>query len=137
MHDKKRALLIDDDEDFRATIGELLAREGFEVTEASSGRQGLELLADVGPDLVVLDVMMESPFEGYGVNQAIRFQPRYEAHRDVPIVMVSSVEQTPDDRFLRTAEMGMVRPDSYFTKPLDVPLFLQTVRRLTTPARVL
>lgn len=134
MDTKKRVLVIDDDDDFRATVTAVLSREGYEVAEASSGREGLQQLSSVHPDLVVLDVMMENAFEGYGVNQAIKFQPGYEEFQGIPIVMVSSVQETPDERFGRASEVDMVRPDRYLTKPLDVPRFLQTVRQLTLRA---
>jgi CheY-like chemotaxis protein len=131
MNDKKRVLVIDDDGDFRAAVSALLQAEGYDVAEACSGREGLEQLPVVAPDVVVLDVMMEDAFAGYGVNQAIRFQPGFAHFQDTPIVMVSSVEETPDQRFLKAAgEAGMVTPDCYLTKPLDAPSFLQTVRRL-------
>jgi CheY-like chemotaxis protein len=131
MNAKKRVLVIDDDGDFRAAVSAMLQAEGYEVAEASSGRDGLEQLPAVAPDVVVLDVMMEDAFAGYGVNQAIRFQPGFELFQDTPIVMVSSVQEAPDQRFLKAAgEAGMVTPDCYLTKPLDVTSFLQTVRHL-------
>ncbi len=135
MDTRKRVLVIDDDDDFRAVVRTLLLSAGYEVLEAASGREGLEQLADVRPDVVVLDVMMESPYEGYGVNQAIKFQPGYEELRGVPIIMVSSVQQGPEELFLKAeAEAGMVRPDRYLTKPLDVPRFLAAIAQVASPA---
>jgi CheY-like chemotaxis protein len=134
MDGKTRVLVIDDDEDFRASVTTLLTSAGYDVAEAASGRDGLEQLAAVHPDLVVLDVMMENASEGYGVNQAIKFQPRFQEFQNLPVVMVSSIEESPDERFSRASEVGMIRPDRYLTKPLDVPRFLATVRRLAPPA---
>ena len=134
MDARKRVLVIDDDGDFRASVSALLETAGYEVAEAASGREGLAQLEAVEPDLVVLDVMMENASEGYGVNQAIKFQPRFERFQDLPVVMVSSIEESPDERFSRSSEVAMIRPDRYLTKPLDVPRFLDTVRRLAPPA---
>jgi CheY-like chemotaxis protein len=130
MDAKKRILVIDDDEDFRASVATILEHEGYEVAQATSGREGLEQLERVEPDLVMLDVMMDDPSDGYGVNQAIKYQPRFQRFQDVPIVMVSSIEESPDERFGWASEVGMTRPDRYLTKPLDVPRFLATVRQL-------
>ena len=139
MNDKRRVLVIDDDGDFRAAVTTLLLAEGYDVAEASSGREGLEQLRAVDPDLVVLDVMMENAFEGYGVTQAIHYQPGFAAFQDTPIIMVSSIQEYPEQRFMKAEyEAGMVRPEYYLTKPLDVPVFLQTVRQLVSrkPQRV-
>lgn len=132
--DRKKVLLIDDDDDFRASVGLLLAKEGFEIAEAASGKAGLQQLAAVHPDLIVLDVMMDNASDGYGVTQAIKFQPQFQQFQNVPILMISSIDQTPDERFAFAGELDMVRPDRYLTKPIDVPRFLQTVRQLATSA---
>ena len=128
--DTKRVLIIDDDEDFRAAVSTLLTGEGYQVDEATSGHEGLARLEAVHPDLVIVDVMMESAAEGYGVSQALRFQPRFAELQDVPILMISSIQESPDEIYARASEVGMIRPDRYLTKPLDVPRFLQTVRQL-------
>ena len=136
MSDRKRVLVIDDDADFRAIVTTLLEGEGYEVAAAVTGREGLERLIEVHPDLVIVDVMMESAAEGYAVNQAIRYQPRFGELQDVPIVMISSIQESPDEIYARASEVGMIHPDRYLTKPLDVPRFLQTVRQLApTPHR--
>ena len=134
MDGKTRVLVIDDDGDFRASVAMLLETAGYDVAEAASGREGLQQLETVEPDLVVLDVMMENASEGYGVTQAIKFQPRFERFQNLPVVMVSSIEESPDERFSWASEVAMIRPDRYLTKPLDVPRFLDTVRRLAPPA---
>lgn len=127
----KKVLVIDDDPDFRDSVDSLLKSEGYEVMQAGSGRQGLKRLSEDRPDLIILDVMMESIVEGYAVNQAIKFQPEYAAFAEIPIIMVSSIQETPDERFSRAGELDMVRPDRYLTKPLDIPLFLEVVAKAT------
>lgn len=126
-----RILVIDDDPDFVASTTALLRSEGYEVASARSGREGLKALQKDRPDLIVLDIMMESIVEGYAVNQAIKFQPEFEAYADIPIVMVSSIGESPDERFPRAEELDLVRPYRYLTKPLDVGPFLDVVRAAT------
>jgi hypothetical protein len=48
--------------------------------------------------------------------------------------MVSSIEESPDERFPMSAEVEMIRPDRYLTKPLDIPQFLQFLER-AVPSR--
>ncbi len=116
-------LLIDDDEDFTVSIQSLLESEGYQVQTAASGKEGLRKLAEARPDLVLLDIMMESSTEGYAVSGAMKLMPE-----PVPVIMVSSVELTPTELFARSEEMELIRPDAYLTKPVEVPAFLETLR---------
>ncbi len=72
-----KVLLIDDDQDFRASVRSLLESEGHQVVEAASGKEGLRQVLQEKPNLIVLDIMMECEVEGYGVTQAIKFQDEY------------------------------------------------------------
>jgi CheY-like chemotaxis protein len=125
----KTILVIDDDADFTATVRAVLEREGYTVVEAESGAEGLRQFRARHPDLVILDVMMESPTEGYGVNEAIKYSGDFDAFQQTPVIMVSSIQESPDDRYPRAPEVDMIRPDRYLTKPLDIPTFLEIVRK--------
>ncbi len=130
MSDKPSVLVIDDDPDFRASVRALLESRGYPVVEAESGAQGLELLRTVRPALIVLDIMMRCACEGYGVTHAIKFKDEYSEFRNVPILMTSAIEQAPEERFSMCPEADLIRPDYYFSKPLDLPRFLETVERI-------
>lgn len=125
----KRILVIDDDKDFCASVSAVLEGAGYQVSLASNGRQGIEKAHAERPDLVVLDIMMEHDWAGYEVNQAMKFGSD-SSLESIPILMVSSVEIDPHARFSRSTEWGMIMPDSYLTKPLDVPEFLRRVQQL-------
>jgi CheY-like chemotaxis protein len=129
-----KVLLIDDDPDFRAAVRAPLEAHGYTVLEAESGDQGLRMLREQQPDAVLVDIMMESASEGYGVTQAIRWQEAYRDFRDLPIIMVSSIEETPDERFAMAGEVEMIRPDIYLTKPLDIPRLLEVLKTVTAPS---
>jgi CheY-like chemotaxis protein len=125
----KSILIIDDDADFTAAVRATLEREGYAVVEASSGAEGLQKLRECEPDLVVLDVMMESTTAGYGVNEMIKHSGEYDTLGQTPVIMVSSIQESPDDLFPRAPEVDMIRPDRYLTKPLDIQRFLEIVRK--------
>ncbi len=127
---RRRILLIDDDADYRTSIRALLEGEGYDVLEASSGIEGLAATRKHRPDLIVLDVMMESLDTGYSVNQAIKFVPEYRELGPIPVLMVSSVELDPATLFGWMGDAGRITPDAYMTKPLDVPAFLAKVADL-------
>jgi two-component system OmpR family response regulator len=125
---ERKILIVDDDPDFRASTVAVLESQGYKVVTADSGREGLAKLASELPDLVILDIMMEYDSAGYEVNQAIKF--REEFSRDIPILMVSSIQVDPATLFSRATEVELVTPDAYLTKPLDIPRFLEQVRAL-------
>jgi len=126
----KKILIIDDDEDFTIAMRTLLEGENYEVSEAASGKEGLQKLKEFEPDLIVLDIMMETPVEGYALNQIIRFQDEYKKYNNVIIVMVSSIQDDPLSRFPHALEADMISPDYYFTKPVDVPKFKNLINKL-------
>lgn len=134
MGGRVKLLVIDDDEDFRASLRPVLEAEGYAVLEANSGKEGLRKLVEDRPDIIVVDIMMESSTEGYGVTQAIRWQEAYRDFRNTPVIMVSSIEQSPDERFPMADELEMIRPDTYLTKPLDIPRFLEVLKCVAAPS---
>ena len=104
--------------------------EGYEVLEAEGGPQGLARAHADHPDLIILDVMMESLQEGYSVNQAIKFAPEYRDLAHVPILMISSMGMDPKGLYGWIGDTTWITPDAYLTKPLDIPAFLHKVREL-------
>ena len=69
---KKKILIIDDNSDFRFTMGVYLEKNGFDVISAEDGKQGWEKIQSDKPDLVLLDVMMEQMFSGFEVCRKVR-----------------------------------------------------------------
>jgi len=124
-----KVLLIDDDPDFRAAVKSLLESHGYNVLEASSGHEGLRMVVEHKPDVILLDIMMETTVEGYGVTHSLKYRDEYVEFRDIPIFMISSIEESPDERFPMSAEVDMIRPDRYLTKPLDIPEFLRLLEK--------
>ncbi len=122
-------LVIDDDPDFRESIRYILESHGYRTLEAPSGREGLKAAAEHKPDAIILDILMETSVEGYTVTHALKHLDEYAACRNIPVFMVSSIEETPDERFPMCSEVELIRPDRYFTKPLDVPRLLDHLER--------
>lgn len=137
----RRILIVDDDEDFATSTTALLRGQGYTVMWERNGRDGLQRALAEHPDLIVLDVMMEHDSSGYELNESVKFLPEYEEIRNVPILMVSSIETDPATRFARSEEVALVTPNSYLTKPIDIPRFLTEVSLLlgepiATPVRL-
>ena len=124
-----KVLVIDDDSDFRAAVKSLLESHGYGVLEASSGHEGLQMVVAHKPDVILCDIMMESTVEGYGITHSLKYQDEYAEFRNIPIFMVSSIEETPDERFPMSPEVDLIRPDGYLTKPLDIQQLLRLLEK--------
>src|SRR5262249_22010798 len=88
------ALVVEDDEATRGLVRQSLREEGWNVVEARNGREGLERVGESVPDVVVLDLMMPE-VDGFTFASELR---RSERGRDVPIVVMTAKDLTPEDR---------------------------------------
>ena len=87
-------LIIDDDADTRERVRTMLERDGWSVTEASDGRQGLDRLAAARPGVVLLDLAMPV-MDGFAFLEAMRTRPDCAA---VPVVVLTAMDLTREDR---------------------------------------
>jgi CheY-like chemotaxis protein len=87
MDSKGVVLVVDDDPDIVATSRIILESNGYEVQTASSGKEALEILARVKPDVMLLDVMMASDTEGFDLAFKLRQDPEF---KDLPIIMLTA-----------------------------------------------
>jgi two-component system KDP operon response regulator KdpE len=102
-----KLLLIDDSLDIQKLVSMFLERDGYEVIQAASGKDGLRQLAKSQPDLVLLDIMMPE-IDGWETCRRIR------EVSNIPIIMLTARSQEKD--VVRGLEMGA---DDYITKPFD------------------
>jgi CheY-like chemotaxis protein len=130
-----KVLVIDDDSDFRAAVRSLLESHGYSVLEAASGHDGLQMVVEHKPDVILCDIMMESTVEGYGITHSLKYQDEYAQFRNIPIFMVSSIDQTPDERFPMSPEVDLIRPDGYLIKPLDIQELLRVLEKAVGTAK--
>lgn len=126
----KKVLIIDDDDDFRTSTRALLESHNYMVSEAESGKKGIEKIKVEKPDLIVLDIMMESLTEGYFLTHLLKFKEEYKEYQKIPILMVSSIQEDPRSRFPFSDEAQLISPDYYFGKPLDIEKFLKRVDKI-------
>jgi CheY-like chemotaxis protein len=75
MAEPKKVLIVDDDEAFAESIGDLLEAYGYEVHRACDGASGLEMAKRIRPDVMILDVMMTTATEGFEVARKIPESP--------------------------------------------------------------
>ncbi len=131
-----KILMIDDDDDFVAGMRILLESRGYEFFSASNGEAGLTRVKEVNPDLILLDVMMETRTEGFHVSLRLRDKsPRaeYAAWRDVPILMLTSMHQTTRLRF--EPDEDYLPVDRLLEKSVRLDVILATIDEMLKPAR--
>ena len=116
-----RVLLVEDQEDNRVLARKLLERAGFQVTEAVNGREALEQAAALKPDLILLDISLPE-VDGHTVARTLRATP---ALKHLLVVALTAHAMAGDQA--KALEAGC---DEFMTKPIDVPSFIPTIRRL-------
>ena len=104
-----KILVIDDNPGIVEVFVTMLKRGGYETYSAGSGAEGLEMLKDLTPDLILLDIMM-GPMDGWETLENIKLNP---ATRDIPVMMLTAKQLTPDE----AEEYGMYIED-YIIKPI-------------------
>ncbi len=91
----------------------------YDVVSASNPGEGKEKIFSEKPDLILLDIMMDSLFDGFSLCHAIKTSKEYKEFKDTPIIFVSAVKEKTGSRFQFNAqEQGMVGPDDYMDKPV-------------------
>ncbi len=130
-----RILMIDDDSDFVAGMRILFESRGYEFFAASNGQEGLARVKEVNPDLVLLDVMMDTRTEGFHVSIQLRDRSphsEFAAWRDVPILLLTSIHQTTRLRFEPNEDYLPV--DRLLEKSVRLDVILTTVDELLKAA---
>ncbi len=117
---QKKILLVEDDQDIRETLVELLQDEGYDVLFAENGQMGLEKLASVNelPNLILLDLMMP-------IKDGFQFCLEKEANSKIshiPVVVMSA------DGHIRENQQR-VNASAYLKKPLDIYQVIDVVQR--------
>jgi len=119
MDKSPKILVVDDDPDFRAAVTPILKSALYDVVMASNPQEAKEKIFAEKPDLVLLDIMMDSLFDGFSLCNAIKTSPEFKDHKDMPVIFVSAVKEIAGSRFqFKSDEEGMVGPDDYIDKPV-------------------
>jgi CheY-like chemotaxis protein len=116
---RRRILVVDDHEDNRRILRDLLTAAGFEVVEAVDGEQAVATAAG-RPDLILMDIQLPG-VDGYEATRRIKADP---ALRAIPLIVVTSYALSGDDARARAAGA-----DAYVAKPFSPRSLLGTVRR--------
>jgi two-component system cell cycle response regulator DivK len=115
----KRILVIEDHEENRRLLRDLLTSFGYELTEALTGEEGLTAAAANPPDLILMDIQLPG-IDGYETTRRIKSNPGL---RHIPVIAVTSYALSGDD--VKAFAAGC---DAYVTKPFDPAELLEKIK---------
>jgi two-component system cell cycle response regulator DivK len=115
----RRILVVEDHEENRRIMRDLLTAAGYEMIEALTGEEGITLAERERPDLILMDIQLPG-LDGYETTRRIKAQP---ALRAIPIIAVTSYALSGDD--VKALEAGC---DAYVTKPFSPRALLAKMR---------
>ena len=116
----RRILVVEDHEDNRQILRDLLANAGYEMIEAENGEQGLMAAAKYRPDLILMDIQLPI-LDGYQATRRLKADPALKA---IPIIVITSYALSGDDEKAFAAGC-----DAYVSKPYDPIALLAIIRQ--------
>lgn len=120
-----RILIVEDHEDNRRILRDLLTNVGYELIEAVTGTEGVSMALSERPDLILMDIQLPE-IDGYEAARRIKASP---ALRPVPIIAVTSFALSGDEQKALAAGCA-----AYVTKPYSPRLLLAKIREHMPPA---
>jgi len=124
MSDKKKILVVDDEEDQRTFMCTLLEDNGYETICAIDGEEGMDKVKEDKPDLITLDISMDNQ-SGIKMFRTLHKDPET---KDIPVIMVTGVAAEFKTFIERQKQVDP--PDAYFEKPIEQADFLKKVKEL-------
>ena len=123
-----KILIIDDDPDISEAIKVVLETKNYKVDNAGSGEEGLKKVKLDKPDLIILDVMMETGDKGFDVARDLKNNPDY---KNIPILMLTAIkEKTGLDFKNEAGDEAWLPVDDYAEKPLRPDQLIAKVEKL-------
>ena len=128
---QKSILIVDDDDDQRLSIRLPLEAAGFAIFEAAGYEQGLQAMKDVHPDLIVLDVMMDTTTAGFQFALTVHSpdaESEFSEFAQTPIIMLTAIHSTTPLRF--SPDTDYLPVQVFLEKPFDSKRLIETVHKL-------
>ena len=124
MEKSLKVVVVDDNSDYLFTMETFLERNGFSVFTADDGQKGLDLISREHPDIVLLDVMMESLFSGFELCKKMRTD---DDLKNIPIIGVSGMSDELGLSYKQWPDFEYFSPDAFLDKPVDKQRLLELI----------
>jgi len=123
-----KILITDDDQDIRDSLQAILEAENYTVVTAADKAEGMNMIKTEKPDLMILDVMMNTWQDGFEMARELKQDPEY---KDIPILMLTGVKEKTGIDFKSTAGDETWNPvDGFLEKPVQPDVLLSEIARL-------
>jgi len=120
----QKILVIDDDIDLVEVLRIVLEKEGYAVLDAQDGERGIKMVREHKPDLIILDVMMNTEDEGFDVATRLDADPQL---KQIPVIMLTAVGQMTGYKYDK--DKDNVPVEEYIEKPIMPNALLKVIRR--------
>ncbi len=126
--DKKKILIVDDDPDITEAMTVVLETQDYDVSGAINSADAMKQIEEAHPDLIILDVMMDTPREGFMFSRQIKNDPDT---KDIPIIMITSVKDKMGIDFKSVAgDESWLPVEDFLDKPVPPEVLLEKVAEL-------
>ncbi len=120
----KKILVIDDDADLVESVQNLLEAKGYDVESASNGQEGMQKAKAIKPNLILLDVMMNTKDEGFNVARKLQEMPEVKG---TPVIMVTGVRKEMNLPFGFEPDETWLPVKQFLEKPVKPEVLLKAV----------
>lgn len=124
MDNKRRLIYIEDESEMIDLVRLILNRKGYEVIGANGGREGIDLVRRMLPDLVLLDLMMPD-VDGWDVYQQMKADP---STQNIPVIVITAKAQNID----KILGLHIARVEDYISKPFSPQELLDSIDKVLT-----
>jgi CheY-like chemotaxis protein len=126
--EKQKILIVDDDVDLSGSLRVVFEHAGYDALTAASRTEGMEKIRTEQPDLIILDVMMETWQDGFEMARDLKGDPQL---KDTPILMLTSIEELTGVEVKSSAGDPVWLPvDAFLDKPVSPQVLLVEVKKL-------
>ncbi|MCP4246016.1 MAG: response regulator [bacterium] len=132
MSDKTEILIIEDDPDMHTVMSATLDPERYALTSCYTGPEGMASARQHKPDLILLDIMLSSPSEGFHLAYELR---QDAVLKEVPIIMISSIGKTMGMDYARELGSDYVQAERFLDKPFDAKTLRDTVAEVLAESK--
>ncbi|MEE9191235.1 MAG: response regulator [Candidatus Aerophobetes bacterium] len=133
MAEKVKILAIEDDSEMVEFIKTVLEAHSYEVHSASTQKEGLEKVKEVSPDLIILDVMLETKGAGFWLAQKLRSKDpdsEFKEYSNLPILVMTAIHTQSEFHFSPETDREYLPVDDFVEKPIKPKEFIEKVEKL-------
>jgi CheY-like chemotaxis protein len=131
--EEAKILIVDDDPDIVEALKMTLEAHHYQVYTAANGTEGLRQVKAVTPDLIILDVMMDSITEGFQVSYQLRNpdpKSEYTPYSKIPILMLTAIVEKKHMKFSTKTDGDFLPVDDFVEKPIRSQVLLEKIKKM-------